>query len=612
MRKNGHTAYYSMRGKDYKGALPKFAEKVLYKVMTEDKYEPRWEEGMFVGKIDQTDELILLTTDGVQKSRSYKPLEKIQKFDSIFLSQVKGLPWKADATMADSAKVIRGDPLTAGNRTRAMKITKGILQKYGRTEDCPACGEWGPLHSTACRIRIEKAMIAAGEAFETEERKQQEVTVPGENIPVPATPLTSRAPSKETAIQEGLIGLVAVLETPQVELWRDWKAWNSARFPRDKLTAGRQREVDNLFEFDAVEDCTLEDGEQAYDFVWVEDWRGPDVRSRLALRQFKSEEGKRFDVFAATPDAFFLRWQLWQLRTLSTNKEHAALIVDIACAYMHARRRGTEKIKVKVPPGVPSTTGYWLVKNAVNGLRESAQDWSEFVYDQLSSWGASRNDYNPCIYRIEKSDVEQHGDDFFCSGPRDIMLWLKSKFEESFKVKKTIMISLHPDDESNGDFLHRNISVDWSGWHETLDTQYVKDLVQNLGLENAHPLKVPGYKDAKLSEDAPALSKIEHTEYRAGGRLLQYIVDRRVETAFACKEILRQAHAPTSTSMTILKCAARFLKGAPKSVQDFFWIEDLPRQVDVYVDSDWAGGTTSRKSTSGGCIVMANASLKQW
>ena len=64
----------------------------------------------------------------------------------------------------------------------------------------------------------------------------------------------------------GAVTMIAgVMEAPTIELWRDKKAWASDRFPRDKPQKGREREVDNIVEFDAVEDTTLEEGERAFD-----------------------------------------------------------------------------------------------------------------------------------------------------------------------------------------------------------------------------------------------------------------------------------------------------------------------------------------------------------
>ena len=56
----------------------------------------------------------------------------------------------------------------------------------------------------------------------------------------------------------------------------------------------------------------------AYDMVWVDEWRGDRVRSRLCVRQFKAE-GIRNDLFAWTLDTFFLSSMCWKkLRVVSS------------------------------------------------------------------------------------------------------------------------------------------------------------------------------------------------------------------------------------------------------------------------------------------------------
>ena len=77
--------------------------------------------------------------------------------------------------------------------------------------------------------------------------------------------------------------------------------------------------------------------------VWVDEWRGDRVRSRLCVRQFQAE-GLRDDLFAGKPDTFFIKYLLAKAASC---KDFGLLIVDISVAFMHA---GTdEEIYVKVP-----------------------------------------------------------------------------------------------------------------------------------------------------------------------------------------------------------------------------------------------------------------------
>jgi hypothetical protein len=163
-KSTGHTAYFSKRGREYTTPTTPFGECVLYKVLAEDKFQARWLQGVYVGRVDQTDEAILLTADCVAKSRSIKRMDETQRYNLTFMNSCRGLPWNPRGTEADEGGVHRGDLLTAGGKMRALYITKALIAKYGRTNGCPACEEFGSQHSAECRQRIEQAMIAAGEA----------------------------------------------------------------------------------------------------------------------------------------------------------------------------------------------------------------------------------------------------------------------------------------------------------------------------------------------------------------------------------------------------------------------------------------------------------------
>ena len=99
----------------------------------------------------------------------------------------------------------------------------------------------------------------------------------------------------------------------------------------------------NFDAFELVEE--LPPGKYANDLVWVDEWRGDRVRSRLCVRQFKTE-GLRDDLFAGTPDTFFIKYLL---ANAASCKYFGLLLVDISVAFMHART--DEENHVKVPFG---------------------------------------------------------------------------------------------------------------------------------------------------------------------------------------------------------------------------------------------------------------------
>ena len=89
--------------------------------------------------------------------------------------------------------------------------------------------------------------------------------------------------------------------------------------------------------------------------VWVEEYRGDEVRARLCVRQYKQE--KRDDVFSGTPDSWIARFQI---RRCASDRHRAMCIIDISVAFTHADIE--DHLIVKVPSGVSSKTGFWKLK----------------------------------------------------------------------------------------------------------------------------------------------------------------------------------------------------------------------------------------------------------
>jgi len=240
--------------------------------------------------------------------------------------------------------------------------------------------------------------------------------------------------------------------------------------------------------------------------------------------------------------------------------------------------------------------------------------WTEFSAEKVIGWGASRNDHNPCIFRIEDTDldIEQHGDDFVVEGPRQAVVELREQLNAAFLVKKADIISMHPDDDKEGHFLHRHVYVDEDGWHEELESKYVDNILETSGMGNCNIAKTPGIKANDKVKEEDAVGQSEHSNFRSIAGLASYMCDRRGDINFPTKESLRKLARPTATDMIDLKRICRYLRGVPRCVLDFPWRGQLPEDLDVYVDSDWCGESDTRKSTSGGAACLDDIDMKHW
>ena len=90
----GRTPHRSIQGKDFLGEVVPFGEVCLERNHSEDgaKLNMSGMRRVFVGKLDRTDELLLLTPTGAMKTRCVRRLEGDNAWDLQFLNLCVGSP----------------------------------------------------------------------------------------------------------------------------------------------------------------------------------------------------------------------------------------------------------------------------------------------------------------------------------------------------------------------------------------------------------------------------------------------------------------------------------------------------------------------------------------
>ena len=105
----------------------------------------------------------------------------------------------------------------------------------------------------------------------------------------------------------------------------------SAEFLEDELKAGRELKLRNMLNFDAFELVEeLPPGKHAYDMVWVDEWQGDRVRSRLCVRQLKAE-GLRDDLFAAERQTRLSSSICWPKLRVARISDNSLFDISVAC-----------------------------------------------------------------------------------------------------------------------------------------------------------------------------------------------------------------------------------------------------------------------------------------
>ena len=131
------------------------------------RVEPRWEDGMFLGVFDRSDELFVGTKrGGMHKVRTVRRREATERVDLMFLNSVSPRPWDGPKKVRDVRIVfpdVRSPAAMAEaeaiGKGRRMCISKADIMKHGRTEGCGnrclAEGKRAQGHSEGCRTRLE-------------------------------------------------------------------------------------------------------------------------------------------------------------------------------------------------------------------------------------------------------------------------------------------------------------------------------------------------------------------------------------------------------------------------------------------------------------------------
>ena len=243
----------------------------------------------------------------------------------------------------------------------------------------------------------------------------------------------------------------------------------------------------------------------------------------------------------------------------------------------------------------------------------AADGWQQEYSVLLIKLGFRLGTACPNVFRHpdRKIVTSVHGDDFTSCGPTDSLDCLEKAIGESYDITIGPRLGPGPNDAKEARALNR--IVRWVGdrIEYEADPRQVERLVQECGMVGCKPMATPGVRIGfqELEGDEPLEQRL-HTAFRSAAARGNYLSADRIDAQFGCKEICRWMSSPTQTSWKALKRLARFMSGAPRLV--YVYRQQDVSHIDVYTDTDWAGCPQTRKSTSGGCILLDRHTVKHW
>ena len=341
------------------------------------------------------------------------------------------------------------------------------------------------------------------------------------------------------------------------------------------------------------------------------------TRSRLVARDFKGNDNHRDDLFAATPPLEAFRAILSRAATeTSMGVWRKLMFIDVKKA--HLIPKCNEDVYIELPaeaeggPGMCGKLNYWLY-----GFRKAASAWEKHYAQVLEERGFRRGLGCAVLFYHAGRDlsVAVHGDDFALCGYGADLDWAANFLKAAFEIKVRAVLGGEPGDVQQATVLGR--TVRWRSWgiEYEADTKHRQMLLQQFGLDGAskaldyNGVRDPGDDnddDGNQEEDTDCAS-----EFRAAVARLNFLGQDSPELQFPAKEASREMARPTIGGWARLKKTLRFLVGRRKVVWQFAW-QEQPCVLTVFADSDWGGDFRSRKSSSGGAIMLGKHCLKTW
>ncbi|GKA59376.1 hypothetical protein Tco_0758689 [Tanacetum coccineum] len=131
--------------------------------------------------------------------------------------------------------------------------------------------------------------------------------------------------------------------------------------------------------------------------------------------------------------------------------------------------------------------------------------------------------------------------------------------------------------------------------------KYVTEILKKFGFSDVKTASTPMETHKPLLKDADGEDVDEHM-YRSMIGSLMYLTSSRPDIMFVVCVCARFQVNPKVSHLHAVKRIFRYLKGQPKL--GLWYPKDSPFDLVAYTDSDYAGASLDRKSTTGGCQFL--------
>jgi len=346
---------------------------------------------------------------------------------------------------------------------------------------------------------------------------------------------------------------------------------------------------------------------------WVRINKGTSEQQRIRCRLVAQELGfgvKDDELYAGTPSLATMKMML-SFFASSPDPDVVLKVIDVKSAFLYGEAR--RSIYIELPSQDPYSGGEWvgLLVKAMYGTRDAPLIWRATVDQFMKSRGFLTNSIQPGVYYhpIKKLRVMIHVDDFMVIGSTSETQWFEDQIKDVYEITCTTLGQKFSNEVK---YLNRTIRLTSAGLEVESDPKHVKVLMSEWGMQDCKGVETPlAREEEDVMEETEFLIEKEATRFRRAAARINYVAQDRPDLSTASRKLSQGMSAPREGHEKMLKRVLRYLKSYPRCISLMPW-QTLPTCITLLVDSDWAGCKATRKSSSGGCVMMGKHLIGHW
>ena len=628
--------------------------------MRAGKLDTAWVKAVWVGRVDRSNEHLLLTTKGCIRSRVVRRIPDGNQ--ASYHAEVQGLPWdtlKGSAEMLRNALVRPGEPprpsrgrprkdgspsqartaTTSGHATRDVPmpgsshdhlrqtatetdvIEQNIVMDSGtpRTSKNIVMDSGTARESDSIVMGSENARASDGRADPGVLRMDQEEGIPAEEQA--RRRLRSKQPDRRSLTDDETVSkrmkrettiavikqeiLKTVEERPDLE--QAHKFYSNIRILRspESIHASRMVEINKWRERGVIErwsrQAAMATGGQLFNARWVDEQHKE--KSRYVVKDFANTRDPT--MFAAASDTAVGR--VVEFKAVIQN--YSMFTFDVTSAYTHAWE--DELVFLEPPPEEIEEHGdcVWRSIRVIYGRRKGARSWQEHFDSILRGEEARQRGFTveahpkcPTLYYVREADgvIELHVDDGHGCGKETVIAELLSFLSEKIDMKLVQGIKC-----GSYEYLKTVKVRDGKKLTSIPNKKHLQSALKKLEMSDCKGSISPKLDKSCIEGDNEELSEEQATRFRSAVLTLLYLSNERTDIQSTVRLLCTKLKSPTALEMRQLKRLLRYVKSTEDMSTVFEMRDDKDirgqtvKRLEVYTDSDWASDQVTRKSTSG-------------